>query len=393
MAKKSIQSSLVLILGLLAACSATKSPSAQESAMNQWNEARVGVLIGLAQDQYQNGNFDKSRSTVDEALSLTPKSAPAHILSAKLYIETGSLEAAEKELELARIDDPNNAEAEYLSGVVYQRWQQPQRALEFYQYACDKSPAELAYVLAKAEMLVAMDRRDEALGMLQSKVAYFEHSGEIRDEVGLLLTQEGRYPEAIEMLRRATILSPDDLTIKEHLAMALFAGQEYADAAEILSDLLTSDQYDHRVDLLSALGECQLQTRKASMAVLTFQRASELAPDNTSVWLGLGRAELQEGSLRQAEFALRKCLDLDDTVGEAHLLMGYAQLRQNELNDAYLSFSRASELDPKDTVSLCMEGLALDRLGRKAEAAACYQKALKISPNDDMAKLLASVDE
>ncbi len=71
-------------------------------------------------------------------------------------------------------------------------------------------------------MLVAMDRRPEALTMLQSKVTYFEHSSVIRDEVGLLLMQDGQYPQAIEMLRRASILSSDDLTIKEHLARALF---------------------------------------------------------------------------------------------------------------------------------------------------------------------------
>ena len=205
----------------------------------RWNEARSTVLAGLAADQYQNANFEKSRATIDQALRLSPDNAAARLLSAKLYIEAGSLEAAEQELTRASQSDSARAEAEYLFGVVYQRWQQPQRALECYQHACDKSPAELAYVMAKAEMLVAMGRHDEALTLLQSKVAYFEHSGEIRDEVGLLLIQDRRYPEAIEMLRRAGILSPDDLTIREHLAMALFYGKQFAESADLLSALLS----------------------------------------------------------------------------------------------------------------------------------------------------------
>jgi Flp pilus assembly protein TadD len=379
---------------MLAACSnSSKSPSQEQAATTRWNDARANVLIGLAQDQYQNASFDKSRATIDEAISMTPHGAPAHILSAKLYIETGSLESAERELESARQDDPASAEAEYLSGIVYQRWQQPERALEFYQYACDKSPAELAYVLAKAEMMVQMGRRDEALGMLQSKVAYFEHSGEIRDEVGLLLLQENRYPEAVEMLRRAEILSPDDLSVKEHLAMALFYSKDFTEAGDMLSELMATGKYDHRSDLLSALGECQLESGRASDAVVSLQKAAELAPTDFGVLLSLGRAQLQEGNLRQAEFAVRKCLDLDDSSSQAHLLLGYAQIRQSELQDAYNSFATASRLDPKDTVSICMEGLALFKMGKKAEAEACYQKALKISPNDNMAKLLASVDE
>jgi len=140
-----------LALGLmLSACSTSKEPSAQETANKQWNDARSSVLVGLASDQYQNANFEKSRATIDQALRLSPGSAPARLLSAKLYIETGSLEAAERELASASQCDPRNAEADYLSGVVYQRWQQPARALECYQRACDKSPAELAYVMAKA---------------------------------------------------------------------------------------------------------------------------------------------------------------------------------------------------------------------------------------------------
>jgi tetratricopeptide (TPR) repeat protein len=383
----------ILAVAILAGCSNTKEPTAKETAMKNWNDARATVMVGLASDQYQNANFDKSRATIDQALSMAPQNAAAHILSAKLYIETGSLEAAERELALARKCDPNSAEADYLLGIVYQRWQQPQLALEFYQYACDKAPAELAYVMAKAEMQVAMGRRDEALAMLQAKAAYFEHSGEIRDEIGLLLQQENRRAEAVEMFRHAEVLAGDDLTIKEHLAMALFHDGQYAEAGSILTDLLTNAKYDHRVDLLEVLGECQLQTGHAGDAVQSFQAASDLKPDTGGAWHSLARAELQIGNLRRAEFALRKCLSIDDEDADGHMMMGYAQLRLGEFAAGYSSFARASELNPKDTTSLCMMGLALDRMGRNREAAECYRRALRIAPGDDLAsRLLARLD-
>jgi tetratricopeptide (TPR) repeat protein len=370
-----------------------KEPSAQQAAVRQWNDARSAVLVGLAGDQYQNANFEKSRSTIDQALRLSPENPTARLLSAKLYIEAGSLEAAERELMVASQSDSTAAESQYLMGVVYQRWQQPQRALECYQHACDKSPAELAYVMAKAEMLVAMGRRDEALTMLQAKVAYFEHSGEIRDEVGLLLVQEGRYPEAIEMLCRAGILAPDDLTIREHLAMAQFYAKRFAESGELLSALLASGKCDHRPDLQITLGECQLQTARPDEAVQSFQQASETMPGSTGVWLGLARAELELNNFKRAEFAVRRCLALDDAGSQAHLLMGYVMLRQNRLDDAYASFVRASQLDQNDTVPICMIGLTLNRLGRSHDAAACYQRALKLNPGDDMAsQLLARID-
>lgn len=390
--RKYLRSTVLLLLSL-GACSTAKEPTAQESARRQWNDAQSSVLIGLASDQYQNADFDKSRSTIDQAIRLSPTNAPAHILSAKLYIEGGQLELAEGELNVARRLDPGSAETDYLCGVIYQRWQQPQRALECFQYACDKAPSELAYLLAKAEMLVAMDRRDQALSLLQAKVAFFEHSGAIRDEVGLLLVQQGRYPEAIEMFRRGTILASDDLTIKEHLAMALFCNGQYSEAAGLLSDLLSDPQYAHRSDLMITLGECQLQSASPGDAVVTFQEASQISPDSSGVWLGLGRAELQLNNLRRSELALRHGLAVDDSSSEGHLLLGYVEMRQNRLGEAYASFTRANQLDPSDTVSLCMVGLALDRMGRGKEASDCFQKALKMKPGDQMAgQLLTNLD-
>jgi tetratricopeptide (TPR) repeat protein len=386
--------SILAAFCVLASCSQTKSPTAQQQAMLQWNDARATVLVGLAEDQYQNGNFDKSRGTLDEAIKLEPDSATAHVLSAKLYIENGQLELAERELTVARQADPKCAEADYLSGVVYQRWQQPERALVFYQNACDKAPAELAYVMARAEMLVAMDRRDEALALLQAKINYFEHSGVIRDEAGLLLVQSGNYPQAIEMFRRASILAPDDLTIREHLASGLFYGRQYAESAMILSELLTHQKYDHRPELLMMLGECQLQTGKAGDAAQSFQQASDMEPDSSVAWLGLARAQVQLGSVRRGEYALNHCLAISDDNAQAHLLLGYLHLRESRFSDARDDFARASGLDPADTVSLCMFGLALDKLGQVRDAAACYEKALKIRPDDEMAlRLLARLDQ
>ena len=175
--------------------------------------------------------------------------------------------------------------------------------------------------------------------------------------------------------------------------MALFYGKQFAESADLLTDLLASGKCDHRADLQITLGECQLQTARPADAVQSFQQASEEMPESTGVWLGLARAELESNNTRQAEFALRRCLALDDAGSQAHLFMGYIMLRENRLDDAYASFVEASRLDQNDTVSICMVGLTLDRLGRSRDAALWYQRALKLNPGDDMAsQLLARLD-
>jgi Flp pilus assembly protein TadD len=378
---------------LLGGCASSKTPTQKQIVVKQWNDARSSVLIGLAKDEYSNANFDKARQSIDEAMKLSPDSGAARILSAKLYIETGQLEAAERELASARQLDPANAEADYLSGVVYQRWDQPERALEFYQHACDKAPAELAYVLAKSEMLVAMNRQGEALASLQQRVTYFEHSGAIRDEVGLLLVQAQRYDEAVEMLRRASILAPDDLTIREHLATACYYDKKYSDSCDVLKELTQKSPYDRRSDLWQMMGECQMQVGLAGDAVASFQQATELLDSSPDIWLSLAKAELQLSELRRCDIAIQKSLSLNSNNSQAYLLQGYLRLRQTRTGDALEAFLHATQLDPSDTVSLCMVGYTLQKLGRSAEARACYEQALKITPRDEMAtQLMAGLD-
>jgi Flp pilus assembly protein TadD len=365
----------------------------KQTATEQWNAARAGVLFGLARQQYDSGNFDKSRQTVDQALKLQPGNAALRVLSAKIAIEQGKLEFAETELAAARAAAPENAEAEYLSGVVYQRWQKLQTACEFYGRAVEKAPAELAYVLARAEALVCLDRADEALRSLQEKVVYFEHSGAIRDAVGQLLVGQGRYAEAVEVLRQASILSSEDNTIREHLGLAMYCARQHGEAAGVLGRLIADPAYAERADLLLALGECQLVQGRTREARATFEKAARLAPGLVGTWWGLARAGLQVGDLDRAELALRKGLSVEPDAAEGHVLLGYLRLKQNNLPASLEAFRRASRLDPTDTVSLCMTGYVLEKSGRSAEAMQCYAAVLRLKPQDELAgRLMAGLN-
>src|SRR3954452_14358364 len=184
--------SFAALCGLTATtgCSANHKKTQHEQAVARWNGARASVLASLAREQYNTGNFDKCRQTLGEAMKLDPKNADLHILAAKLAIEENELDVAASELNTAQNLAPQNPEPDYLLGWVYQRWQQPRKAYDFYTAATEKNPAELAYLLAQAEMLVAMDRQNDALHLLEDKTAYFEHSAVIRDAVGQLLVAQ-----------------------------------------------------------------------------------------------------------------------------------------------------------------------------------------------------------
>jgi Flp pilus assembly protein TadD len=387
--------SFVIFAVVLAAAVGCQNKSDQKAeAQEHWNNTRATILMGVAQDQYKAQDFDKCLETVGKALRMAPNSPQLHALAAKVQIEQGHLELAEKELELARKFGPAEPEPYYLSGVIYQRWQKPQTALEFYRQAGQRAPAELSYVLAEGEMLVALERIPEALTLLQSKVAYFENSGTIRDAVGQLLAQSGRYPEAIRMYRQASVLAEKDDGIRERLAMAYYYNKQYRECAEVLTRLTPTEAFAKRVDLLQLQGECQMRVGDARGAVRSLNAATELNAYSAPLWQLLGRAILDTGDLKRAEYALRRSLGVDASISETHLLMGYVQLRGNKYDAALKSFKTASTLDTSDTTALCMVGYTLSKMGREREAAGYYAQALRVRPGDDMAsELMAQIDK
>jgi tetratricopeptide (TPR) repeat protein len=377
---------------LMTGCQSNRK-SQNQAATDQWNMARAGVQYGLAKQQYETGNFDKSRESIQMGLKLEPNNPALRILSAKVAIEQGQLELAEKELERARTAAPSNAEADYLSGVVYQRWQRIETAYDFYTSASEKAPAELAYLLARSEMLVAMDRAPEALALLKDKVVYFEHSGAIRDAAGQLLMQQGRYAEAASMLREASILSEDDQGIRERLGMALYWAKDYAGAQEVLGRLVKQEAMADRFDLILALGECQMHTGRMREARSNFELAARLKPESAAAWRALGRSALAENDLKRAEISVRRSLAIEDQSSQGYLLMGTVRLRQGRLSEALEAFRMANRLDGSDTVSLCMIGYTLEKSGEGERAMDYYRQALRMRPGDELAaRLLAGVD-
>jgi superkiller protein 3 len=385
---------LAILLITAGGCAGNKkSPTQKEAATKQWNTARATVLAQLAKSQYETGSFDKSQQTLNEAMALAPDNAGIHLLQAKLSLEQGQLERADRELKVVLTLDPKNAEAEYFSGVVYQRWQKPDMAYECYVRASEKAPEELAYVLARAEMLVALNNPTDALSLLRDKLDFFEHNAVLHQTIGQILMDQGKYEQAVAAFNQAAVLSPDDAGVRENLAMAQFQNHQYREAAATYGRMLREDQNKQRADLWLALGECQMQTGRARDARNSFEQATEISASSTAAWLSLAKCTIQLGDTKRAELVLRKALALDAGSGEAHLMLGYVRLRQDRLPEAMGEFQKASALDSTDTVSLCMVGYVMEKTGKPEQALKYYAQALKINPDDQLAsKLLASVD-
>ena len=294
----------------------------KKEAYKHWNATRASIQASMATERYKLGNLEDARKAVDEAIKLDPENASYHVLSARVFIERNQLDLADKELEVARKLDPKNAEADYLAGVVYQRWQKPNLALEYYTAASEKSPTELSYLMAKAEMLVQLNRMDDAVTLIESRLTFFEYSGPLRDMLGGLYLQQNKLPQAIESLHQASILSPDDTTIREHLARVLFRGGKYRDALDQFDALLKFPAFQQQADLYMLKGECHAQLQQWREARAALETSLEKNAGSAGALLSLAKVSMKMDDLDRAEDCVRKAIALNPDSAQAYLRRG-----------------------------------------------------------------------
>jgi tetratricopeptide (TPR) repeat protein len=390
--KKTICIVALVALTSLVGCANQKSQ--KQAAAEQWGRTRAAVLLSLASDQYRTGHLDKSAQTVQQALAMDPTNVELHLLRSRLQIEEGQLEGAMYSLETARKLAPEHAEIDYLVGVVHQRWQRPEQALQAYAEATRKKPDDIAYLLAQSEMLVSMDRQPEALKLLLDRVVYFEHSAAIRDAIAQLYVQTGDGRQAVEYYRQASVLDSNDEGIRERLAWALYRADNYRDAHSQFSRLLRNPENQKRVDVLTVTAECEAKLGMYSESRRHFDEVTNIDSNRSGAWLGAARASLKLGDVRRAEMAANKAVSLQPKAAEGHLLLGYVRLRQDRVPDAVVAFKRANAADPSDSLSACMIGISLQRMGKSNDALRWFERATQLNPYDNLAaKLLATAND
>ncbi|MEM6562534.1 MAG: tetratricopeptide repeat protein [Planctomycetota bacterium] len=382
--------SILLAAVFVAGCAGGKSPqtTATVEANDRWNAARSGVLLTLAEDQFEAGNLEKSRLTADEALALNPSDARLLVLRARIAVEQGRLEDADRDLDAAMPLMPGDAELAYLAGVVDERRQRPTEALAHYATAAAAAPDEAAYLIAHAEALVALDHVHQALALLNDNVARFEHSAPIRSAIAELHMRQGDFAEAAEMYRHASVLDRDDLFLRERLAVATYQAGRMREAELELGRLVKEPTFADRGDLWLAYGETLLAIGQFKDSRDAFLESTKLAPRNPATWSGLAKASIELGDARRATAAARQVEALSPQRADTHLLLGMSAQVAGEFDAALAAFRFAARLDPTDPLPACLEGRLLQQQGDEQGAAAAFQRALLIEPSDPLARQL-----
>jgi predicted Zn-dependent protease len=211
----------------------------------------------------------------------------------------------------------------------------------------------------------------------QSYHSYLNRFGatpEALANLGAVLVQRERFPEAVQAYGRALQLAPEVLPIRLNLGLAYFKSGQPGPAAEQFGVILGKQPGNRQALQLRAM--CLLELERFADAARDY--AALMPSADVNVRLGLASAYLRLDRAAEAKSLIEPLFETDSA--QVKLLLGQILIENGQLDEAKKVLERAAELDPKlPTVRLNL-GAAYWRQQDTAAAIAEWRKELRAHP-------------
>lgn len=371
-------------------CQAPKGnhEKAVNSATARWHNMRSTSMLRLAQQQFDAGDLDQSEKTLVEAMGVDVSNPALHVLAGRIALERGQLERAADRFDTAIELDDKLVGAYYYKGVVYQRWQQFDKALAMYEKAHAIKSDNVSFLMAMGEMHVAMNNRPKAIELLESKVMVFDQNASIRAALGQLHYLDRDYTRASTYYKQASYLAPDNLQILENLANIQLAAGQSAEAVRNFERLANEPETRDRPGIKRMLALSYERADRLQEARQAYIELTRLDARDADAWFKLASLSLVTNDTAAALSAAERVMALDGNRPEGYIIAAMVWQKRGRLDQAVRLFERAASLSPQSAEPMILRGIALERAGQRDAAASSYAEALRRSPSDERAKNL-----
>ncbi len=133
--------------------------------------------------------------------------------------------------------------------------------------------------------------------------------------------------------------------MKWSLANSMSTQSQYKEISQLAVDLSPNDPQPYYS--LAALNEKTVTPNSFADAVINYEKAASLSPNNYLLWLSLGQARERNSDFVGAEKAVRKALELAPNYSEIHWVLGNMLLRNDKKEEAFAEIKKAAETNSK----------------------------------------------
>ncbi|USN98797.1 MAG: tetratricopeptide repeat protein [Phycisphaeraceae bacterium] len=383
-------SGLVLGAGGLAGCAGHGKYTKEgiSLAQQRLNALKAASEYDMAHQAFLAGDLDKAMRKTDAALSLTEENPVVHVLRGRIHIERGEMGEALVSLRRAVELDAKSVEGQYYLGVVNERLNEREEALDHFRAAAELDEYNPQYPIAAGETLIDMGKLDEAEAYLNGSPAADSSAG-IQQLLGHIAMIDGRVDEACDLFNKARLLAPEDGAILEDQATAQIAAGRCAEAEQNLEHLLRDPDNAGRRDLLHMRAECLMSLNRPVEAREIYRRLTKKdGSADAQAWVGLGRTAYTLEDDKTLREAASRVVSIDPTNADGYVLWAMWHREQGDPKAALAKLDAGLMRAGRDSELLAVRAIVLSELGRRAEALTAAQAALDLDPKSESARTL-----
>jgi Tfp pilus assembly protein PilF len=378
---------------LLTGCSAGHGNYTEEfrqEANSRMDLVRAGTEWDMAHSQFLAGDLKKALRSINKALAMTETVPRIHTLKGRILFEMSELDRALESFATAIELDPAYAEAHYFSGIVFERLMQSERALEAYRAAAQSDPNNTQFAIASAEMLIQLERLDEAEVLLSRNDRTYQHSAGVRQLQGHIALMKGDEGRAIKLFEEACLLAPDEPSLLEDLARVQIEVGDYAEAEYSITRLLRMDGTGTRRDLLHLQARCMMELDRPVEAREIYRTLANDQRGSTdfSAWFGLAKTSIVLKEDMRLREAANRMIRMSPERHEGYLMLAMFQRGKGQLESATELLDKAIERTKTDPQPAMLQAMIYHDLGRFSDALESAQIAAEIDPSSVHARTL-----
>lgn len=257
-----------------------------------------------------------------------------------LILLTASAQPSGAEIERALAADPRNPEIHSSYAIFLQQQGRTADAITHFRKALELAPRSPDFTYNLALALLHENQAAEALAVLD------KHPFQAADHLalrGAILSVLGRFPQAIEALRRSVTLDPSNPDSLYDLALTLIKTGNSTEGATLLSR--GRQRFPRIAKFHAAAGAVAYDNGRNDEAVRAYQVAVKLEPDAADLHASLGDIYDATGDLARAQAAYAKAVSLDPPTASYHLKQGRNFIKLQRPDDAQAAFLKAIARD------------------------------------------------
>jgi predicted Zn-dependent protease len=379
---------LTVLAMTLCGCLQKPLSEARVDSYDRWCKARARIFCGMAEQALQAGRLDEARDKADQSVELAPKFVEARMVLARIMMEQNAYVSAIAELQEACELNKESSQGHYLLGVAHEKASHIDKAVESYKKSYELDEKNVDAIMAVGEVLAVNGRAVEGSKYVEDYLSKNKAKPAMEELAARLAMSAKRYELAAAHYAKLTRRNGDDPLWRQGLARALFAGQQYSQAAEALEARTSIEEPAAPVWVYAMLGDCYMASARCERAQRVYAKALSRKPNSAALTIKIAQANLACGDTVAASRAARKALQISPGRLDATMVLGYSLLKDKKPREAERLLSPAVMLHPRSATLMCLLGRCHAAAGDSREARNCYRQAIILDPDSEVARKL-----